>query len=304
MIGEEKNLKDSVEKPLASYRAGTQDMSVALSYTKTNKLIMALYMVTDIIDKDEPLRNKLRTLGIEIISDINSMPPNVCGKISDIMSFLEIASAINLISEMNLSILRKEFLELNQSVLSIQGEKEYIDNFKTINKQINLSGFFKSSIPNEEGIRSGNSFITTPPFEHFSTTKRKEISKGHSSIGVQKGSTLMKALSDKTLVRSLGGDNFMSNKNSLDKKSNTLGIISHAQNFDILKKQRRDSIINIIKNSGESSTIKDIKIKIDTERIGMSICSEKTLQRELVSMIKDGVLKKTGEKRWSRYFIK
>ena len=31
---------------------------------------------------------------------------------------------------------------------------------------------------------------------------------------------------------------------------------------------------------------------------------EKTLQRELASMVKDGVLYKTGEKRWSRYFIK
>jgi hypothetical protein len=33
-------------------------------------------------------------------------------------------------------------------------------------------------------------------------------------------------------------------------------------------------------------------------------CSEKTLQRELVSMVKNGVLDKMGEKRWSRYFLK
>jgi hypothetical protein len=32
-------------------------------------------------------------------------------------------------------------------------------------------------------------------------------------------------------------------------------------------------------------------------------CGEKTLQRELVSMVKDGVLKKLGEKRWSRYML-
>ena len=30
---------------------------------------------------------------------------------------------------------------------------------------------------------------------------------------------------------------------------------------------------------------------------------EKTLQRELLAMVADGVLKKEGEKRWSRYFI-
>src|SRR3989339_478545 len=79
-------------------------------YPKTDKLITALYMVTDIIDKDEPLRNKLRTLGTEIISDMNLIQrncightahSNICNGISEVMSFLDIASAVNIISEMN-----------------------------------------------------------------------------------------------------------------------------------------------------------------------------------------------------------
>ena len=32
-------------------------------------------------------------------------------------------------------------------------------------------------------------------------------------------------------------------------------------------------------------------------------CSEKTVQRELASLISDGLIKKEGEKRWSRYFV-
>ena len=114
MFREEKNLKDlqkdtqnpALLPPLTMGRVGEG----SLSYTKTNKLSTALYMVTDIIDKDEPLRNKLRTLGTEIISDMSSSPSNICNKISDIMSFLDIASAVNIISEMNCSILKKEFL--------------------------------------------------------------------------------------------------------------------------------------------------------------------------------------------------
>ncbi len=54
------------------------------------------------------------------------------------------------------------------------------------------------------------------------------------------------------------------------------------------------------------ATIKDIKDKIKTtpEQASFLVsCSEKTLQRELVSMVKDGVLNKTGKKRWSRYFV-
>ena len=162
MFKEEKNLKDSERKPSASYGAGPQSVSVTgslMSYTKTNKLVTALYMVTDILDKDEPLRNKLRTLGLEILSDISmsKMPFDIL-KISQVLSFLDIAVAVN-----------------------------------------------------------------------------------------------------------------------------------------------------IIKTIGGNVTIKDIKDKIQNSSVGAgSLISygEKTLQRELVSMVKDNVLNKVGEKRWSRYFLK
>ena len=110
-------------------------MSITLSYSKTNKLVTALFMVTDIIDKEEPLRSKLRTLGTEIISDMHSIPQNAYNKISEIVSFLEIASAVNIISEMNCNILRKEFIEL---ALSPKDSENKINSF---NRQISLSNF-------------------------------------------------------------------------------------------------------------------------------------------------------------------
>ena len=221
-------------------------------------------MVTDIIDKDEPLRNKLRTLGTGIISDINSFPANACSKISEAMSFLDIASAINIISEMNANILRKEFSALDQSI------KDSTDKVTVLNKQINLSEFFREQLPvSEQNIHKGH---------------HKSIGHQYSMrIGVQKGSTLMQALSN-TKLSPLKPDS-----------------------FNMLKKQRREDILNIIKLIGGNGTIKDIKDKIQAlpNRAGVLIsCGEKTLQRELVSMVKDNVLKKTGEKRWSRYFIK
>ena len=53
--------------------------------------------------------------------------------------------------------------------------------------------------------------------------------------------------------------------------------------------------------------IKDIKDKLHAfpgQAGSLDTHSEKTLQRELVSMVTDGVLKKEGTKRWSKYFIK
>ena len=264
MLGEDKNLKDSDLSPTPLLDKERGEGVRWLSYTKTNKLIIALYMVTDIIDKEEPLRNKLRTLGTEIISDISSIPSQAGQKIIEIMSFLDIASAINLISEMNCNILKKEFLELERSI------KEYGQK-----KSIWLEEF----LPERQSIGHNKSSRTEPI---------------RTRIGVQKGSTLLKALS---------GIKDMHKNNPILYKAEDF-----RSGFDSLKKQRRESILKIIKPRPSSSvdkpngvSIKDIVLAL--RNLGEER-GEKTLQRELASMVKDGVLYKTGEKRWSRYFIK
>jgi len=292
MFGENKNLrnsegqniKDTISMPAPYQAVGFG----AGSYTKTSKLITALYMVTDIMDKDEPIRNKLRTLGLEILSDPEGIRPEVGSygagtsirKIEQIISLLDIASAMNFISEMNSSILKKEFLELKGSIQELDVKPMWLEEF--LNSPLEEYPDSKSG--------GGGRILSTPAFSHPS--RGESHSKGHTRIGVQKGSTLMQAL------RKVEGMKALSDRNL------ALGSSSRAQDFDILKKQRRDIIINIIKNNGESSTIKDIKTKMNNEANGAPVCSEKTLQRELMSMTKDGVLNKTGEKRWSRYFLK
>ncbi len=59
---------------------------------------------------------------------------------------------------------------------------------------------------------------------------------------------------------------------------------------------RRDGILKVIRERGVVS-IKDISDSIKD-------CSEKTIQRELMDMIKDEMITKTGERRWSRYALK
>ncbi len=58
---------------------------------------------------------------------------------------------------------------------------------------------------------------------------------------------------------------------------------------------RRDRIKTILEAKGEA-TIKDIS-EIVTD------CSEKTVQRELNAMIEDNIVKRQGERRWSRYSL-
>lgn len=62
------------------------------------------------------------------------------------------------------------------------------------------------------------------------------------------------------------------------------------------KHQRQESILNILKTQS-NLTIKDFS-KIIKD------CSEKTIQRELLELVDKGVIKKEGERRWSRYSLK
>ena len=242
------------------------------SYTqfsnKLNKLVTALYMVTDIMDKDEPLKIKLRILGTNVISDTYEETRGITVKIDEILSFLEIGVTLNMISEMNHSILKKEFITLKQSILESEQRSGFWGDGKT------LSDFIK-----EEPVAESKSVIAVPRYIGHIKQAR---------IGVQKGSTLMQALSDR--IPSLS-----------DTKN------SNSESRDVLKKARQEEILKIIRNKAEvlgpgfnGLTITDIR----TSATGaLASCGEKTIQRELVSMVKDDVLKKTGSKRWSRYFL-
>jgi DeoR/GlpR family transcriptional regulator of sugar metabolism len=59
---------------------------------------------------------------------------------------------------------------------------------------------------------------------------------------------------------------------------------------------RQELIINTLKGQN-NLTIKDFTKVIKD-------CSEKTIQRELLDLVEKGLIKKEGERRWSRYSIK
>ena len=280
MFGEDKNIKDNTTNSLKDTAGETSNVPVRYksegvtigSYNKTDKLISALYMVTDILEKDEPIRTRLRTLGAGILSDIhaiyslyrtntnseNSLARITESKILETISFLEIASSVGIISAMNVNILRKEFIQLNQAI------KEYTDTNLTWLEKFILEE--KNPTENYGGYPSvENGGVASVP----SVPSRTNTS-GH-------------------------------DKKTMDKlvMSNRKGH-SDIKDIALLKGQRRGEILKIIKAFPEGATITDIHSGASGVLLA---CGEKTLQRELVSMVGDGVLKKGGEKRWSKYSL-
>ena len=62
------------------------------------------------------------------------------------------------------------------------------------------------------------------------------------------------------------------------------------------KNQRQEMIVSALKTQS-NLTIKDFSKVIKD-------CSEKTIQRELIELVDKGIVKKEGERRWSRYSLK
>lgn len=93
------------------------------------------------------------------------------------------------------------------------------------------------------------------------------------------------------------GDNTSNfNKNLLNEYRQNIKDSTVIKDNSVFKSNNRQSIILGLLKKRQDLTIKDIAVIIKD-------VSEKTIQRELISLISAGVIAKTGERRWSRYSL-
>lgn len=257
-------------KSIISY----ENLSIVLN-KRTEKLVTALYMVTDCMDHNEPLRHQLRLLGVELLSDMQSLAlaavhekniifDDIKQKISEISSLVEIARAVSMVSDMNGGILLKEFVSLKATI-----EKKHYEN-KIGHNQESLFG-----------NSSGTNIIF--PEHFFSNTDQPHT----------QNDTMDRLLEFKGQQK----DTQKQESNNVPNESVKKEVSAQAQpKSDIaLRLMRRNNIIKFVREKKEV-TIKEIS-KI------ISDCSEKTIQRELMALVSEGVLKKEGDKRWSKYSL-
>jgi hypothetical protein len=242
---------------------------------KTEKLVTALYMVTDCMDTDDALKGKLRLLGVELLSDIykfSILSPmdkrdfihTPLTHIYEILSFIEIAYTIGFISEMNTLILKNEFNGLITELKSHQSKDRHFT-FTLDQKMFELPEFRGES---QDLVSKGRQYVKDKRTS-FNTMPARPI-----------------------------GVSFINNvsplPNSQSKKTHS------SANILADKQERITKIISTIKGKKDlmgnqnGVSIKDISSSFTD-------CSEKTIQRELNSLVSTGKLKKTGAKRWSRY---
>lgn len=236
----------------------SQNSSFVFVYKKTEKLATALYMVTNLFGDNEPMKWTLRTKVSHLLSFIIGFKDilesreyefsnDVKTKVLEVVSLLEVASRSGLVSPMNFSILKTEFMNLVTSLASLRKEQQEGTHFafpKT---------FFEVPQKNDQ-----NSSVSS--------------SESHGSSEVEQSKSHTQHIKD------------------------TMSFKSDEAEVGSFKKTNRQSIIVNLLKKKKDLTIKDIAQVIRD-------CSEKTIQRELIALIDAGVLKKTGERRWSRYSL-
>lgn len=253
----------------------SNDPYVSYSSKKTEKIIKAIYLITNFFDVREPLKwsmrevslmllQKISSLNISSLADREKFVLDICGKANELLVLVDTAHRAGFISSMNAEILIREIKTLAAFVQ--EKHQEYYSTAALL--QFNQPFFFV-----EDPLIPKNS--------------PKNIVKKE-----PKGHTPLKDKGD--VLNDINQGKVSFTVPDLNIKSNSENInIKGRDNED--KKNRRNEILEIAKNLGNFS-IKDVSNRIIN-------CSEKTIQRELVEMVNEGILLKSGERRWSRYSL-
>lgn len=270
---------------------------------KSERLATALYLVTNFLPDNEPLKARLRTLALDLVrtamlvkygttSDEVGAPESLRGIIAETLGLLELAFINGLVSEMNFSILKREYVVFRDAVEIKKASRE------SRTDTVLSESFFGTSLMGRQ--RTSDEILRTAT-NGANENSSTESSQGH-SIGHHKGHDIIKD----TVKDIKMSDRKTEQKNDVPKNNIKQVLPQHSIQQKIASsisnkisnvqiEARHTRILKLIKDK------RDISIKDIIEHFPE--ISEKTIQRDLVAFTESGVLKKAGDRRWSRYSI-
>jgi len=237
-----------------------QNRVAEIAYKKTERLVLATYLVTNFVPKNENVREGVRTQAQQLLplvlalrEGLHSAGPEsvntVAAKARHILSLLDVIHASGYISDMNLEVLKGAYVDLVRFLEKSQNE--------TSSESLELTEEHFMSVTG-----TSNGHISNGQKETVKDKKIKDIQKDMIPVTDKEGKTAPRAKSLRSKRR----------------------VTS-----------RRMAILDVVTKIAPAH-IKDIALEITD-------CSEKTIQRELVSLVNDGVLKREGSKRWTTYSV-
>lgn len=259
---------------------------------KTEKLVTAVYLITDFLNSNEPLKWEIRSKVVRLMSFVSTVanqsslgssgsstdgvPFNrAVGAITDLIALLELAVSLRFISEMNFSILRDEFA-------SVRGLIEGRERSNNPIADVSFSqGFFAAGEKPQILPHSASRAVPRPAAKeaHLSADQpAMPAHAGHATASSPSEQSVLDAPADKEYP---GKEHRIYQVDSMTRRGE--------------KNLRKEAILKFLR-SRSGVSIKDIAGVIPN-------CSEKTVQRELSELIDAGVVERAGERRWSVYSL-
>ncbi|HOH11267.1 MAG TPA: hypothetical protein PLK92_00995 [Candidatus Paceibacterota bacterium] len=264
---------------------GIDSRFLKFAFLKSKKLVQATYLVTSFISDSEPLKWRIRESVLELMSDTSLLVPTSSlsdgsgeGQISPLFKISVLEAVLNRLDQvanlLDIASAAGFASEMNLAILK--------NEFRGLGKNISskLGRGLKEIVGPEEASQLLLEAREKYPVGGVATTMGHNISETNYNANVR----LSEMLSERLKGTEAGKEKDLYQKEG-GKKNRRL----------VNKDARRLEIISFLKGKSWTS-IKDISDAI-------SDCSTKTIQRELADLVQKGVLKKKGDRRWSRYLL-
>lgn len=279
---------------------------------KSERLVTALYLVTDLMSDGEPIKHGLRKNAVALLSSMNAlsqldvkdrvMELKISLKaVTEIISLLHVSVTTGTVSHMNGELLMDGFrslqlvLEKKQPILT--KEMLTIENEASLHKDQNFSSAITST---SYDVLTPLSLARLHESEEDLRRTRDTLKSAHLLSKLEgkdsKGRSISDEVSDKNDTKTSAHVKDINSVHTVLMKHATQSVSSLASSFQMRKQSRRDQILALFVK-GVDVSIKDIAARIKG-------CSEKTIQRELNALLYDNVIERIGEKRWSRYILR
>jgi len=241
-------------------------------FQKTDKLVKAIYLLTGLMSDKEPMRERSRALANKMLESALSMSERIWGEEVYQKNLLSAISEVSILFDIAENT--KMMSKMNHQIITSELKK--LADFLVTSS----SNYSSAKIAFEPNLFDGEyDYVPDQTFKATSSSAQNQNVTKEDSIK----------------------DNIYQDKGQIetatDTGKNKMSFIKKvAPEKTIKDKSNRQEIILSMLKSGVKLTIKDFAQNIKD-------CSEKTIQRELLSLVSKGILKKEGERRWSKYFL-
>ena len=241
-------------------------------FKKTERLVRAIYLLTSLMSDTEPMKERVRELSNAMLENVIAMSERIWGEETYQKNLISAISEIFILFDIAEST--KMMSKMNHQIITSE-LKKLADFLAT-----SLTNYSSAKIAFEPNLFDGDyNYVPDQTFKAASSTQNQNVIKKDDvikDINTSKGQNQI-SVEDK--------------KNNQNEKMS----LTKTPNLPKDKNNRQDIILSMLK-SGVKLSVKDFAMNIKD-------CSEKTIQRELLSLVSKGVLKKEGERRWSKYFL-